>query len=141
MACTLAVLGSEGNSLHNDVHLHLRGLQYNLTRMFALRVQRRAGHHAWQRRAYTAVDAVEDGKHRTPTFTPPWSRRFRLEDPDEEDTVGPAQRTVCIRMSRLEGGMVDAFTVIREVERKFGRIREYRFIRVCVLGSFSTPVC
>lgn len=108
--------------------------------MFALRVVKgRARHHALQWRAYTAVDAVEDAKRIAPKLTPPWSRRFQLEDGDEEDIVGPARRTVCIRMSRLTGGMVDAFSVIRGVERNFGRIREYRFIRVCAVGNFSKP--
>src|ERR1700710_1283377 len=103
--------------------------------MLTLRVGGRAGHRAFQRRAYTTADAIGDGKI-APILTPPWSRRFQLEEEDEEDTMCPARRTICIRMSRLAGGMVDAFSVIRGVERKYGRIREYRFIRVCTVESF-----
>lgn len=110
--------------------------------MFALRVGRQTGHHAFQRRAYATVDTVKEGKHVASTVTPPWSRRFKLQDEDEEDTVGPARRTVCIRMSRtLAGGMVDAFAVVRGVERKFGRIREYRFIRDGEVNSEYQMLC
>jgi hypothetical protein len=105
--------------------------------MFALNAGRRAGHHALRRRAHTTVDAVEEGKHIASALTPTWSRRFQLDDPDEEDAIGPAQRTVCIRMSKPPAGMVDAFSIIRGVERKFGRIREYRFTRVRAVGNFS----
>ncbi|KAG1824337.1 uncharacterized protein BJ212DRAFT_1319446 [Suillus subaureus] len=107
--------------------------------MFALRAGRQAGH---QRRAYATVDTIKEGKHVASTVTPPWSRRFELRDEDEEDTVGPARRTVCIRMSRtLAGGMVDAFAVVRGVERKFGRIREYRFIRDGEVSSEYQMLC
>ncbi|KAG2153277.1 hypothetical protein DEU56DRAFT_849283 [Suillus clintonianus] len=110
--------------------------------MFALRAGRQTGHHAPQRRAYAAVDTVREGKHIASTTTPPWSRRFDLQDVDEEDVVGPARRTVCIRMSKtLAGGMVDAFAVVRGVERKFGRIREYRFIRDGEVDSEYQMLC
>ncbi|KAG1860841.1 hypothetical protein F4604DRAFT_1130581 [Suillus subluteus] len=109
--------------------------------MFALKAGRQTSHHAFQRRAYATVDAVKEGKH-VATVTPPWSRRFELHDEDEKDTVGPARRTVCIRMSRtLAGGMVDAFAVVRGVERKFGRIREYRFIRDGEVNSEYQMLC
>lgn len=106
--------------------------------MFVLRTGRQTSHHAFQRRAYATIDTVKEGKRVASTVTPPWSRRFELQDRDEDDNVGPARRTVCIRTSRLlAGGMVDAFAVIRGMERKFGRIREYRFIRVCAIEWFS----
>jgi len=106
-------------------------VQKAISWMFALKAGR---HHALQRRAYATVDGVRIAS----TVTPPWSRRFQLQDEDEEDIIGPTRRTVCIRMSRPPaGGMVDAFAVIRGVERKFGRIREYRFIRVCCGGALS----
>lgn len=107
-------------------------------RMFALRAVRQTGHHASQRRAYAAIDAINEGSRAAPVVTPPWSRRFELEDEDEQVAVGPARRTVCIRMPKaLAGGMVDAFAIIRAIERKFGRIREYRFLRVCAVEWFS----
>ncbi|OJA18864.1 hypothetical protein AZE42_05229 [Rhizopogon vesiculosus] len=109
--------------------------------MFVLKAGRRASHHALRRRAYATVDVVEGRKHTAPALTPSWSRRFQLDDPDEEDAIGPAQRTVCIRMTRLAAGMVDAFTVIRGVERKFGRIREYRFIRDGEVDSEYQMLC
>jgi hypothetical protein len=105
--------------------------------MFALRARRQTSLHAFQRRAYATVDTVKENKLVASIATPPWSRRFELQDEDEEDTVGPARRTVCIRMSRaIAGGMVDAFAIVRGVERKFGRIREYRFMRVCAVEWF-----
>ncbi|KAG1746478.1 hypothetical protein EDB19DRAFT_1689844 [Suillus lakei] len=110
--------------------------------MFALRTGRQTGHHAFQWRAYATVDTVKEAKRVAPTVTPPWSRRFELQDEDEEDIVGPARRTVCIRMSRaLAGGMIDAFAVVRGVERKFGRIREYRFIRDGEVNSEYQMLC
>ncbi|KAG0702869.1 hypothetical protein DFH29DRAFT_919376 [Suillus ampliporus] len=111
--------------------------------MFALRAGRQTGHHALQWRAYATVDTIKDGNHAdSRTVTPPWSRQFQLQDKDEEDVVGPARRTVRIRMSKpLAGGMVDAFAVIRGVERKFGRIREYQFIRDGEVGSEYQMLC
>ncbi|KAG2347473.1 hypothetical protein BDR05DRAFT_958170 [Suillus weaverae] len=110
--------------------------------MFALRAGRQHGHHTFQRRAYASVDTVKEGKRVASTVTPPWSRRFELQDEDEEGAVGPARRTVCIRMSRpLAGGMVDAFAIVRGVERKFGRIREYRFIRDGEVNSEYQMLC
>ncbi|KAG1739127.1 uncharacterized protein EDB91DRAFT_1248886 [Suillus paluster] len=109
--------------------------------MFTLRVGRQTGYHALQWRAYATVDTVKEGNYAASTVTPPWSRRFQLQDGDEED-VGPARRTVCIRMSRpLAGGMVDAFAVIRGVERKLGRIREYRFMRDGEVDSEYQMLC
>ncbi|KAG1781942.1 hypothetical protein EV702DRAFT_495066 [Suillus placidus] len=110
--------------------------------MFALRAGRQTGHHTFQRRAYARVDTVKEGKRVASTVTPPWSRRFELQDEDEEGAVGPARRTVCIRMSRpLTGGMVDAFAIVRGVEHKFGRIREYRFIRDGEVNSEYQMLC
>ncbi|KAG2069656.1 hypothetical protein BDR04DRAFT_1101304 [Suillus decipiens] len=110
--------------------------------MFVLRAGRQTSHHAFQRRAYTAVDTDKEGKRVASVVTPPWSRRFHLEDEDEEDTVSSARRTVAIRATkRLAGGMVDAFAVIRGVERKFGRIREYRFIRDGEVTSDYQTLC
>ncbi|KAG2159153.1 uncharacterized protein EDB93DRAFT_448655 [Suillus bovinus] len=105
-------------------------------------VLRQTGHHAFQRRAFATLDTVKEGK-RVASTVPPWSRRFEIEDRDVEDTVGgPARRTVCIRMSKtLAGGMVDAFAIIRGVERKFGRIREYRFIRDAEVNSEYQIMC
>ncbi|KAG1760601.1 hypothetical protein EDD22DRAFT_900537 [Suillus occidentalis] len=110
--------------------------------MFALRAVRQTGHHASQRRAYAAIDAINEGIRVAPVVTPPWSRRFELEDEDEQVSVGPARRTVCIRMPKaLAGGMVDAFAIIRAIERKFGRIREYRFLRDGEVSSEYQMLC
>ncbi|KAG1794397.1 uncharacterized protein HD556DRAFT_1370041 [Suillus plorans] len=110
--------------------------------MFVLRTGRQTSYHAFQQRAYATIDTVKEGKRVASTVTPPWSRRFELQDHDEDDNVGPARRTVCIRTSRLlAGGMVDAFAVIRGMERKFGRIREYRFIRDGEVNSEYQMIC
>lgn len=110
--------------------------------MFALRAGRQTGHHASQRRAYATIDAINEGSRVAPVVTPPWSRRFELQDEDEEVAVGPARRTVCIRMPKaLAGGMVDAFAIIRGIERKFGRIREYRFLRDGEVSSEYQMLC
>jgi hypothetical protein len=45
-------------------------------------------------------------------------------------------------MSRaIAGGMVDAFAIVRGVERKFGRIREYRFMRDGEVSSEYQMLC
>lgn len=53
----------------------------------------------------------------------------------EEDRKAHHQRSVFIKPWDGIKSMVEAFAILRAVERKYGRLREYKFIRVSWLLS------
>jgi hypothetical protein len=62
--------------------------------------------------------------------------RFSIDDAPHETWEGndikQAPRTIQVRFSVVPESMVDALRGLREIERKYGRIREYRLLRVRV---------
>lgn len=62
------------------------------------------------------------------------TRRFSIDDAGHEKREGSnvqsPTRTIQLRFSVVPESMPDAIRALREVERKYGRIREYRLVRV-----------
>ena len=57
--------------------------------------------------------------------------RFHIDDAGHGDWKGTSeQRTVHIRFSCVPESMLDALHGLRAIERQFGRIRDYRLLRV-----------
>ncbi|KAH7927435.1 hypothetical protein BV22DRAFT_1193593 [Leucogyrophana mollusca] len=80
-----------------------------------------------QQRAYAAPANQKRYSLRDPLVPP--------EDPgDNSLTNQRAARTIHIRASSILG-ISDAYAVIRGIERKFGRVREYRFMRDAEVSS------
>lgn len=58
-------------------------------------------------------------------------RRFHIDDDGHEGTsTEQDQCTIRIRFSRVPESMVNALCGLRAIEQQFGRIRDYRLLRV-----------
>ncbi|KIJ15523.1 hypothetical protein PAXINDRAFT_99401 [Paxillus involutus ATCC 200175] len=71
--------------------------------------------------------------------------RFSIDDAPHETWEGndikQAPRTIQVRFSVVPESMVDALRGLREIERKYGRIREYRLLRDSELSSAYQAIC
>lgn len=75
---------------------------------------------------HNAIKQAARGRHASSHW-----RRFHIDDPGHGDWQGaPEPRTVQIRFSCVPESMVDALHGLRAIERQFGRIRDYRLLRV-----------
>ncbi|KAF9228431.1 hypothetical protein BS17DRAFT_773702, partial [Gyrodon lividus] len=72
-------------------------------------------------------------------------RRFSIDGATHETWEGndikQAPRTIQVRFSVVPESMVDALRGLREIERKYGRIREYRLLRDSELSSAYQAIC
>lgn len=59
------------------------------------------------------------------------SRRFHIDDAGHGDWEGEREpRTIQVRFACVPESMIDALHGLRAIERQFGRIRDYRLLRV-----------
>lgn len=94
-------------------------------------VRRPAARIVTQRRRYTpAGGAPNDGGHGQRPQSEP---RFTIDDRGRQVWVSKSadrpKRVIQLRFAYVPESMVDALSAIREVERNFGRIRDYRPLR------------
>jgi hypothetical protein len=81
-------------------------------------------------RTYSTETTHESESRRSPF---PSRRRSFDSDTDERvkiPRVSVAQRTIHVRAWEHPESMADAFAIVRGVERKYGRIRDFMWVRV-----------
>ncbi|KAI6168695.1 hypothetical protein EDD17DRAFT_635874 [Pisolithus thermaeus] len=94
-------------------------------------VRRRAARVVTQRRRHTPASGTPgDGEHNQSLQSQP---SFTIDDRGHQvwtcRNADQPKRVVQLRFAHVPKSMVDALSAIREVERKFGRIRDYRPLR------------
>lgn len=92
-----------------------------------------------QRRGYVSNDlpsnVPDNGKHH-PGTSSSFSIDHRGHEVWSASITSLQQRTIQLRFAHVPESMVHALSAIREVERNFGRVRDYRFARVRDLSRF-----